>query len=385
VSEAARPLRIRNAAELFSAMAHPQSAVRNAVISHIGQQPLQALAFGAHQGRDVVDALIEADRVSKDREESIAILWAMQSLPDGRLACHCAERMLHCTDDRQSVLLYRYLATHEVPWPRNVLQPLLWETARLTNAELAARLLVGTDCEDAVRVRICAILGRDGVTLPDFDPADMQLWLGELQGLWADNAREYLSTSGREAYTSLAAHWWSLDDTTQRWLLRWGVTRNFPDRTVLIEQALQDQCDAVILEALQDIAAIRDAGDVLKTPFELFLFHDSAAIRAAAIRAGACPGDWDALLEAETDPGVRGACMASLGRNLGSMAIPYLIDGLAHEDWMVVAAATEAIVTLGDAALAAVRPLVQHPSLQVRVAASRILCSSQNPAESGIS
>jgi hypothetical protein len=377
VSEPANTLRIRSAAELLSALAHPDSAVRTAVITHIGQQPDQALAFGEDQGKSVIDALIDAANASSDNGETMGILWAMQSFPDERLARYCAECLLRCMDDRQSMLLYHYLTTHEVPWQRDVLLPLLWQTERLTNAELAAQLLAFADCEDADRIRISAILGRKGAALWAFDSNKLPHWLDELRSSWADNAREYLTAWGHEAYASLVTHWEELDHRSQQWLIRWGAGQNFPERVALIDLALQSHCNKVIEEALRDTEAVGAMRNTLTTPLETLLSHQSAAIRAGAVRAGAQPEDWQDILQTESDPSVLGACMAALAHDLGSRAVPLLLGALEHEEWAVVAAATEALAGLGEDAVAAVAPMVEHQALQVRVAADRIRSANQ--------
>jgi len=51
-------LRIRGAADLFTALSDPDIGVRLAVLQGIARQPAATLAYGAHAGRDVVDELI---------------------------------------------------------------------------------------------------------------------------------------------------------------------------------------------------------------------------------------------------------------------------------------------------------------------------------------
>jgi HEAT repeat protein len=79
------------------------------------------------------------------------------------------------------------------------------------------------------------------------------------------------------------------------------------------------------------------------------------------------------MLKTETAPRVISACLRGAASQLGSKAIPVLVRFLQHEQWQVVAAATELLAGLGKDGAAAVAPLLDDAKLSVRVAADRIL------------
>lgn len=374
MSEPADTLRIKSAAELFAAITHPQPAVRIAVIARIGDAPEQARAFGAYQGKDVVDALIDVAG-QYDRRERLGLLRAIQTLPDDRLAGFCAARLLQCTDDREAMLLFRYLAVHDLEWDRAQLQPLLWQTARICNAELAARLLVTGKLDSADRVRASAILGREAAGVLSFEPGLLPHWIEELAGPWADTARECLAAWGEIAWRALETCWERLDRSSQRWLVDWAVRRGMPDRESLIDRALESEANDVLVGALNDTETIAARPDKHAGTLCALLSDENPAVRKAAIDAGARPVDWHTMLESETDDLVLVAGLRAATKMIGADAVPMLVSFLGHEAWPVVAAATEALAGLDEPAARAVEPLLEHPALRLRIAADRVIGS----------
>jgi len=382
VSEAAPnavTLRIRSAADLLAALADPDPGVRMAVLKMVASQPARALAYGRHDGMDVIDALL-AQAAGRERrgswEVAVATLTVFRDprvveFFTGLLARARRADTLFTAADR--------LAHEPIAALRDGLLPLLMQNESDARARAAARLLLwASDLELAPRLRTALLAGRGRVAPPPLTDATATAWLAELDGLFGPLARHALETQGEPAHRLLCAHWDRLSETNRIWLLGWGEadaggpssgTREPP----VLERALGSGSAKLALAALRRLPALGARAATIAPAIAALARSPDAEVRLAAIRAGASGLDFRALLASETSPELRRACLTSLARADGAAALPDLLAALRDPHWSVRAAATDALQALGETIVPAVEPLARDADARVRTAAVQVL------------
>jgi hypothetical protein len=194
-----------------------------------------------------------------------------------------------------------------------------------------------------------------------------------LHGPFRLEAQTELEAHGEPAFARLCGLWEHLLDDTREWLLCWGI-RDFPDATSeLLPYAPVSGSDCIALVALEGLAALRhDVSDCLDT-LTRYANHPDAALRRAAIVAGATGIDWRHRLAHDADPAVRRACVPRLVEADGLRALPDLLALVQAPDWQMRSIVTQALMSLGTAVVEPVKPLVHAPDHGVRVAAIQVL------------
>lgn len=371
----ATQLRIRTAAELLAALADPEPGVRMAVLQVVARQPQRALAYGRHEGRDVVDVLLAQAAGREKRGVWEVVVTTLAVFDDSRVV----ELFVHllATGRRAQTLFTAATRLEREPLAPLVdrLRPLLMQDESDARARAAARLLVrASDLDPAARLR-AALLAGGGRLLPaPLDTDTVGLWLAELDGLFTLPARRALEAQGESALRVLAACWDRLSAENRRWLLHWASTA-WPDvAATLCGHALASGPSALALAALDVVPGLGEHAAALAPRIAHLAADDDPAIRLAAMRAGGARGvDVRRMLATERAPALRRACLAALARDDGAAALPQLVAALRDPDWSVRAAARDAIVALGDVVVPAVEPLARDADPSVRTAAVQIL------------
>ena len=362
---------MRSAEELCTALTAPDLATLLSALRAIVARPQWALALGACRGRDVIDVLLRLADAARGRSDGRLYVATLSEFEDPRVLAFFKHVFAAAADAETTFLAARGLARQRRESLRAFLGPYLLgnDAAR---ARAAADLLAGCpSLSMPERVRV-AMLGETRQEAPALDAETLPLWLAELDGPFAPDARTRLERQGAPAFACLAGLWDRLPLEARVWLLRWGVEQ-WPSRMhALLVNALESESDDVVLAALRLIAELEDTAPCARA-VSRFAEHPDVAFRLAAVRAGATGFDWREVFTREPDPAVRLACIARLGAEEGSAAIPDLVVWLQSEDWPTRAAARDALVRLGAAVTEEVEPLTRSVDEGVRAVAVRIL------------
>ena len=159
-----------------------------------------------------------------------------------------------------------------------------------------------------------------------------------------------------------------------RWLLEWAAEINTGLVLDPIREVLTMRSEGLILAALEAAANLKKVPADLGVWIVPFLHHTDEVVRRAALW---CCSDLDfgAFFETESSILVKQACLAKLTKTRGLAAIPALLEHLRSADWQIRAAAADALLFLGPAAVHAAIELVPVAGEPVRTAVARIVAS----------
>jgi HEAT repeat protein len=267
----------------------------------------------------------------------------------------------------------RYLAAESGPAIRDRLRPLLLQNDSVARARAVASILVGvapTCAEEQLRKTL--LTDGDGNPPPVDDENNTLAWLAELDGPFREEARAAIERQGERAFGHLLRRWDRLSDDNREWLAAWGLKAFAGCATSVVGHALASNADRVACVALEFLAAhARDSG-ADASALDRFAKHANPDLRRAAIAAGATV-DLRRCLAEDDDAEVRRVCVQRLADAEGVRALPDLVALLRGSDWAARAAATRALIGLGDHVVEHVKPLVDDPVHGARVAAVQVL------------
>ena len=367
-------LRIRNAQELLAALEDPDLGVRMAVLQVVARHPERALAYGRHEGRDVIDALLAQGAGRERRGLWDVVVATLAAFRDPRVVGFF-ERLLATARRADTMFTAASRLEHEpIDSLREFLRPLLMQNESDARARAAARLLImASDLDPAAQIRTAILAGAGRVEPPLLTTETVACWIAELNGLFGPLARRALESQGEPALRVLAARWDDLGDRDRIWLLQWAAIEA-PDSTApLLEKALLSGSSELALAALRSLPALGDGVDALAPALASLANGADPALRVAAVQAGARGVDFRIVLATEQSPALRSACVSALARQEGLTALPELLAALRDDDWTVRATATHAIESLGDAVAPAIEPLAHDPDQRIRTAAVQIM------------
>lgn len=337
---------IRSAADLFEAMRHPSAGVRLPTLERIASQPLEALAYGAHEGKDVIDELCD-QLVAGEGIFAPALFAALSRFSDPRVVALSLRLARESLDAQLVRLAIGRLAIEEVA--RKELRTLLWDELAMRAGQAAFALLGCAGLSDREKVRIACWTGEAEGT-----EGCREAWLEELRGPFQLRARRCLESIGRSAFV-----WLSRGSDPEGWLLEWGA-RDFPEEArPLLEAALKTDQVALALSLLPT------------TPLAVpLLSSDVARVRALAWeKAELGETDWLARMEQEADLEVRSALARRMADQCGDL--DSLVALASDADWRVRAQAARGMTRLG--ARDAARRLALAEPAEVKAVGLKVL------------
>lgn len=367
-------LHIRCAAQLFAALMAGEPALRYAAVKAVNEDPGAALAYGTHEGRDVIDVLLALESESRTALERGLMLAALAGFEDDRVLTPC--RAVFARAGQAAVLRVAAirLARQGVAEVHRFFAPWLMQEGWEAQARLAAEFLAGSPLLTLrERIRIAAVAPDRDVEVPPADAQSLESWLLELNGAFVAGARIRLQAQGRAALLELLPHWHRLHADSAAWLLAWGVADAPRDVVPHLSDALGHHDEAVALAALRLLPRLGDAAAALRPRAERFASHRDPDVRLAAAVAGVARQPWEHLAAEAADPRMRAAAVRWIGREGGDRAAAVLVRAMADEDWSVRAAATDELKRLGPEVVPLLEPLVRHPRIEVRAAAVQVL------------
>jgi hypothetical protein len=367
-------LHIRSAVDLAAALRSPEVGVRLTLLKAIADNPESANAYGTHEGRDLIDELITLAAEVRAGTLWKAILIALAALQDARVTVFFQQTL---GEQRPPDILFMAadrLAREPLEPMRGFLTGLLLGDGSIAHARAVAALVAELDgLGVAERIRLALILREEGPVAPRLNRETADRWCAELNGPFSPQARDALELQGQAAFLLLKGRAATLVPESRAWLLRWGAERWPDDATDLLVQALESGDDRLAATALECLARWEAPPACLRPTLSALASDRENPLRTAAVRAGGDGVDWRQAVATDPDPAFRLACLARLVTAQGPAAIPFLATLLAESDWTVRAAATEALIGAGPAAVEVVRPHIRDPDPAVRASTVRIL------------
>ena len=365
---------LRTARALFEALAAARPPVRLSALQAVRLSPATALSFGLYDGRDVIDVLLQQAQRWRGTMEWLSWIGALAAFRDVRIVRLFVS--LLSREDHGDLLfaMAEYLRKEPVEALRPLLAPALMQNECASRARAVASVLAGSsgDCAaERLRIQLLEGSGEDRLPLFSEEPA---AWVAELEGLFQWEARGVLRAQGPATLAALAAHWEEFSTNTGAWLLEWAANDDPALGAHLMRKALSAGPRKLAAAAL--IAASK----LPETPGDLsgfavpFLSDGNELVRRAAVLC-CCDLDFGAFFETESSILVKQACLAKLAKTRGVTSIPELLRHLRSTDWRIRAAAADALLFLGPAAVCAAIELVPVAGEPVRTAVARMVAS----------
>ena len=365
MSKARPQVRIRNSAELFESLRHPEAAIRVPALAAVAAQPQRVLAYGCHEGRDVVDELIR--QLEGDAGlYAPAVLGALVVFADERVVAACSKVLQSTEDHRMLQLACRRLAQEPDAAARDQLRRLLFSSHPTQATAAADSLRERNDLTLAEKIHLALWVAYEAPEMAE--ESARPLWLGLLDGPLQTKARRCLEEQGKAAFD-----WLVETRPLDRWLLQWGC-QQFPEQAEpLLERALDTEQAVFVLEQL---AAHPDLFPRLRQAAAAFLSDPNGERRCAAWQVAPLPEnlDWLTRWTEEGDSQVR----LALGQRMAAecrQERPLLL--LAESsDWRIRSLATQGLVRLQ--ARSSARELALGLQAEVRAVGTSVLLALED-------
>lgn len=368
-------VRVGSAAELFAALSAPDPMARCAALVAVLEHPDVTVRYGSHAGRDVVDVLLAMHEEAGGDVELRLVLAALASFDDPRVVARMRAVFAQGHPEDILLLALRRLQGLDPAERHAFFRGWLTQDARPTHARLAAVALRDIPyLSVAEQVRLAVVAPDASQEPPPVNGDSRQAWLHELAAQFTQGARAQLQRMGQPAWQALVGGR-GITDETRLWLLEWGVGA-YPDEVIApLSEALQHPSTALARDALRLVPRLgAERSAVLREALVPFARSNHADVRLDAMRAGVAMQNWGVLAQQDPDPRVRAVALHWLAREEGARAVDALAQCLAHDDdWRVRAAAADALVAIGEAAVPVVEPLVGDDRPAIRAAAFRVL------------
>jgi len=399
---------LRTARALFEALAAAAAPTRLSALQAVRLSPATALSFGLYDGRDVIDVLLQQAQRWRGTMEWLSWIGALAAFRDVRVVRLFVS--LLSTEDHADLLfaLAEYLRKEPVEalWPclipalmqnecasrARAVAYVLQSNSRKTGAGSSAPSQEQRNCSPASRcaaapfalagsyagcagerLRIQLLESSGEVRLPLFSEAPAA-WFAELDGLFQSEARAVLRAQGPATLAALAVHWEQFSTNNRAWLLEWAANDDPALATDLIRKGLSTGRRQLAAAALTAASKLPEMPADLSGFAVPFLSDESELVRRAAVLC-CCDLDFGAFFETESSIVVKQACLAKLAKTTGLAAIPELLGHLRSSDWRIRAAAADALLFLGPAAVRAAIELVPVDGEPVRTAVARMVAS----------
>ena len=365
----ATELRIKSAADLENAVLAEDLGTRLAVLKAVGENPAAALRYGKHNGRDLIDVMI--DQVNTLSNSSLRqLMFSVLALMPGERIKQTLIKELHLGGDPASIeAAARRLAEEEPEERRRIFEPFLMQDespAKAREAALALADLVSLNPAERLRV---ALLGSDGdYEPPQLDAEHWELWAEALAGAHAEYARSLAQRQGKPAFQELKSRWTELFRETKCWLLDWGAEEFAMETVELIAQSLDQGPDDLALKALECVPGYQQAAGLFTDAVTKWAGHGDQSLRRAAIEAGAQVA-LAAIARDDADEMVR---LAAINR-LGAEEAELLAELMSDDSWRVRSAAAQVLSRLGEQGACLARKVLNSGTQPARIAAAQAL------------
>jgi HEAT repeat protein len=357
---------------LFAGLQSADRRTRITVLCAVSQHPALALAFGLHEELDVIDILLDGARRDHGHLEWLSWVTALAGFRDRRVTDFFIELLLTAANPDLLSLAGEYLREEPVGLVRMRAGAALFDNDCPHRVRTVAGLIQKAhrlSLPEQIRINILSETGY--LQIPAFESAP-DVWLAELKGPFAIEARAALETQGPTVIQALLARWNELPEQNREWLLAWSVEAGEPFATNAIHLAVggSEELVAMALEAAADLGLGDEAvnGAAIQ-----HLRHPEARLRRLAYRIAHADIDWHTLVSSEPDPAAAAVCVARMAECNRGTATRESIDCLRDRRWQVRAAACNVIASSGPTVINEVCPLLHDSDENVRIAVASIL------------
>lgn len=356
-------LRISSAQQLFEAIGSSEMLTKLSVLEAVALDPAGALSLGSDGNTDLIAVLCGELETAYGLELRLFTLAALAALPADPRVIQKLEQVWFLSDNpNERILAVSRLAAEDNPVVRDHLKHTLLGDDPERAQAVANVWQTQPDDGPAVVLRVALASEQGDCPIPPLNEHP-ELWLAELRGAFAAQAREVLEANP-QAVEVLTRCWEKLSRETRAWLLELATRLGSPELPHLTDLALRDE--AIQLEAIGAIEATQASAQYAEQLLELAHSPDPA-VQAAAIQAGAPSDNRFRAVAAK----VRTVRVAAI-RRLGAGDLDTLVELLHDPDWRIRSAAADRLAVLEEGPQL-VQPLLQHHRLEVRVAAARVI------------
>lgn len=374
------PRTVTTAAELFAGLQSPDRKTRMPVLLAVSRDPAVALGFGLHEGHDVIDILLNGAQQYRGQLDWFSWVTALAGFRDRRAFDFFIELLLTAANTDLLSLAGEYLRKEAVALVRMRAGAALFDDNcphRVRTVAALIRKAEGLSLPERIRTGILSETGN--FQTPAFDSAQ-DVWLGELKGPFAVEAKAALEAQGATVIQALLARWDELEEEGREWLLAWSVeSAGESFATDAIHCALVSGSEELVALALAAAADLRRCDETVNSAATRHLKHPEARLRRLAYRIAQPDIDWHALLSLEPDPAAAAVCVARMAECNRGTSNRELIDCLRDGRWQVRAIACDILSSLGATIVNEICPLVQDSDPNVRIAVASILVELGEP------
>lgn len=195
MTAAAEAIRIGSAAQLKQTLELSELHFRLAALNAIQQQPAKALAFGLHDGKDVIDMLLGWAKRTEGTVEWLYYVVTLAAFRDARVTDFYTTVLATSTDSELLFTAAEYLSASLNQTLEYRCRRLLWDE-HPARVRAVVSLLSGSKLlDDSERIRIGIIALSDETPLPVFSQT-CKLWLRKLDGPFRGDAQICLERQG---------------------------------------------------------------------------------------------------------------------------------------------------------------------------------------------
>lgn len=370
-------LRIKNAADLERALNAEDIATRLAVLKAVGENPQAALRYGKHNGRDLIDVLIDQVNTMSGSSLRQVVFSVLALMPGERVKQELIKEFCLGGDPACLEAAGTRLAGEAADEKRRIFGPFLMQDDNQAKAREAAKAMTDIpDLSTAERLRV-ALLGPDGdFEPPTLDAANWQVWSEALNGPHTEYARSLAQRQGKQAFNELKRRWSELSPDNKAWLLEWGAAEFALEAVELMSLALAEGPEEAALTALQCVPGYKEAAGLFAEAAAQWAAHPDQRLRRAAVAAGA-QADLAALARDASDEALQLIAINRLGADGGADQAGVLAELLGDGSWRVRAAAAGALSMMGEAGAGAARRVLQSGTQDARAAAAQALLAME--------
>ena len=219
MSRAIEQVRIRSVADLAPLLNSSYPAYRATALSSILENPDKALQLAKHEGKDVIDVLIDILGRSIPRGDRIAMISVIGQFDDPRVDRIFRTVLLEEDDDEFLHLAARFARERELEIDRAALLIMLRSDTSMSKVRIAAELLVNQqhiETEDAIRI---AAFSPGTCEFPELTDSTIDAWLSQLQGPYAEYLCRVMEQRG-PAVDRWILFWSALGTDLRIWLVQ---------------------------------------------------------------------------------------------------------------------------------------------------------------------
>lgn len=215
--------RVRSAADLFDGLRSPDIPVKLGLLQALAARPEMADRYGPHQGRDVVDELIDQLAQTPVSGLRTEILKCLAAFSGRRVTAALAAELNPRARAEDILIAARRLGREEPALAHELLTPHLFNDDRPILARAAAEGLAGHDgLTSAERLRVALVGGTDSADPLPLTPQTEADWVEALSGPHRPRAWGLLARSGPPDRTTALGLWERLPEQRSE-LLAWAA------------------------------------------------------------------------------------------------------------------------------------------------------------------